>query len=63
VYSFNGHIPFDIISSYEHILLRLFQGRGQLCPSLGWTRVMVHGVPALNEENMVFGPNALLTEV
>jgi hypothetical protein len=63
VYSFNGHIPFDIISSYEHILLRPFQGIGQLCPSLGWTRVLVHGVPALNEENTVFGPDALLTEV
>jgi hypothetical protein len=35
VYSFDGHIPFDVISSYEHILLRPFQGTGQLCPSLG----------------------------
>ena len=37
VFSFNGHIPFDIISSYEHLLLEPFQGTGQLCPSLGWT--------------------------
>jgi len=28
VYSFNGHIPFDIISLYEHILLSLFLGSG-----------------------------------
>ena len=37
IYSFNGHIPFDIISSYEHILLEPFHSSGQLCPSLGWT--------------------------
>ena len=63
VYSFNGHVPFDIISSYEHILLRPFEGTGQLCPSLGWTRMLVHGVPALNENDTIFGPDALLSEV
>lgn len=63
VYSFDGHIPFDVISSYEHILLKPFQGSGQLCPSLGWTRLLAHGVPVLNNEDTVFGPESLLAEV
>ena len=63
VYSFNGYIPFDIISSYEHILLGPFQGSGQLCPSLGWTRLLVHGVPVTDNDGDVFGPQALLLEV
>jgi hypothetical protein len=62
VYSFNGHIPFDIIFSYEHILLDPFYGSGQLRPSLGWTRILVHGVPVLNNDDVLFGPDALLTE-
>jgi hypothetical protein len=37
VYSFDGYVPFDVITSYEHILLEPFQGTGKLCPSLGWT--------------------------
>ncbi|KAI0285881.1 hypothetical protein BGY98DRAFT_1092709 [Russula aff. rugulosa BPL654] len=63
VYSFNGHIPFDVISSYEHILLGPFQGSGQLCPSLGWTRLLAHGVPVMDNDDTVFRPEALLAEV
>jgi hypothetical protein len=63
VYSFEGHIPFDIITSYEHILLNPFGGSGQLRPSLGWTRVIAHGVPFMENDGRVFGPEALLTEV
>jgi hypothetical protein len=63
VYSFEGHIPFDIITSYEHILLGPFRGTGQLCPSLGWTRVIAHGVPFMESNGRVFRPEALLTEV
>ncbi|KAH9962561.1 hypothetical protein BC827DRAFT_1266797 [Russula dissimulans] len=37
-------------------------GFGQLCPSLGWTRLIVHGVPFTDDDGMVFGPNALLQE-
>jgi hypothetical protein len=63
VFSFKGHIPFDIILSYEHILLDPFQGSGQLRPSLGWTWMIAHGVPFMEISGEVFGPDALLTEV
>lgn len=35
VYSFDGNIPFDIIESYERILLAPFFGSGKLSPSMG----------------------------
>ena len=63
VYSFDGNIPFDHVLSYEHILLAPFQGSGQLCPSLGWTCLLVHSVPVTDNDDMVFGPDALLKEV
>ena len=63
VYSFNSHIPFDVITSYEHILLDLFHGVGQLRPSLGWTRLLAHGVPLLDNDDRVFDSDALLKEV
>jgi hypothetical protein len=62
VYSFDGNIPFTHILSYEHLLLAPFHGSGQLCPSLGWTRFIVHGVPVMDNENVVSGPDALLKE-
>jgi hypothetical protein len=60
----DGRIPFDVISSYEHILLRPFRGTGQLCPSPPWTRLLVHGVPTWDgdSDSTVFGPDALLSE-
>jgi hypothetical protein len=64
VYSFDGCIPFDIVASYEHILLGPFQGSGQLRPSLGWTRLLAHGVPTRDEvDNIIYGPEELLREV
>jgi hypothetical protein len=63
VYSFNDSIPFDYILSYEHILLAPFQGSGQLCPSLGWMHLLIHGMPVMNNDNTVFGPDALFKEV
>ena len=64
VFSFDGCIPFNEIMSYERILLDPFQGSGQLRPSLGWTRLLVHGVPVRDNGNDVaFGPDALLSEV
>ncbi|KAH9954201.1 hypothetical protein BC827DRAFT_1158869 [Russula dissimulans] len=35
----------------------------QLYPSLGWTRLLVHGVPVVNNDGLMFGPQALLQEV
>ena len=63
VYSFDGHIPFNVIALYEHILLKPFQGSGQLCPFLGWTCLLAHGVSAMSNETTVFGLDSLLTEV
>jgi hypothetical protein len=63
VYSFDGNIPFLLLLSYEKILLAPFHGSGQLCPSLGWTRFLVHGVPTTDNEGVIFDPEALLKEV
>jgi hypothetical protein len=62
VYSFDGCIPFNIILSYEHILLSLFLGLGQLHPSLGWTHLLVHGVPTGNKRGGVTDTDMLLEE-
>ncbi|KAI0245245.1 hypothetical protein BJV78DRAFT_1288518 [Lactifluus subvellereus] len=40
-----------------------FHGLGQLRPSLGWTRLLAHGVPIVDDDYMAFGPDALLKEV
>ena len=62
VYSFEGNVPFEAIKSYEHILLAPFGGYGGLCPSMGWTRFLVNGVPVSNEDFIPFSPNELLEE-
>ena len=64
VFSFDGCIPFDVIQSYEQLLLEPFYGSGQLCPSMGWTRFVVHGVPTWDGESFeFFGPGEILEEV
>ena len=62
VYSFEGNVPFEVIKSYEHILLAPFGGYGGLCPSMGWTRFLVNGVPVWNDDDTAFSPNILLDE-
>ena len=63
VFSFDGCVSFNTIQSYEHLLLEPFYGLGQLCPSMGWTRFLVHGVPAWNDNSIIFGPQSILEEV
>jgi hypothetical protein len=64
VYSFDGNVPFDLISTYEHILLSPFRGSGKLSPSMGWTRLLAHGVPVWDDNGWTnFGPEALLEGV
>ena len=64
VYSFEGNVPFSLITTYEHILLAPFRGTGQLCPSMGWTRLLAHGVPVWDDYLFdSFSPEALLNEV
>ena len=64
VFSFDGCIPFDTIQSYEQMLLEPFYGSGQLCPSMGWTRFVVHGVPTWAGDHYdIYGPDEMLEEV
>ena len=63
VLSFDGNVPFDTIKSYQHILLAPFEGCGELCPSMGWTRFLANGVPVWDDDDHHFGPDALLEEV
>ena len=64
VFSFDGNVPFDVIKSYEHILLAPLGSIGKLCPSMGWTRFLANGVPVWEEDNYTaFSPDALLEEV
>ncbi len=64
VYSFDGNVPFNVIATYEHILLSPFGGSGKLNPSMGWTRLLAHGVPVWDDNRWeAFGPEALLQEV
>ena len=65
VYSFDGNVPFELITTYEHILLAPFKGTGRLSPSMGWTRLLAHGVPVWEDPDswVSFGPDALLKEV
>jgi hypothetical protein len=58
-----GEVPFAKIQTYEKLLLAPFPGLSQLCPSLGWTRLLVHGVPVKDNQGLVFGPKTLLKEV
>ena len=62
VYVLDGLVPFDTARKYEKFLLQPFSG-GQLCPTLGWTHFLAHGVPALDENDQVFGPNLLNQEL
>jgi hypothetical protein len=63
VYSFDGNIPFTTIKLYERILLAPFYSLGKLSPSMGWTRLLAHGVPVFDENWYASGPKALLKEV
>jgi hypothetical protein len=43
--------------------LALFYGTGRLSPSMGWTRLLAHGVPVFDENWCATGPADLLKEV
>jgi hypothetical protein len=34
-----------------------------MCPSLGWTKFVIHNVPVIDDEDTVFGPDTLEKEV
>ena len=63
VYSFDSSVPFELITTYEHILLAPFGGTGQLSLSMGWTHLLAHGVPVWETNWDCFKPDALLKEI
>jgi hypothetical protein len=60
VYSFDGNIPFDLIKSYERILLTPFYGTGKLSLSMGWIRLLAHGILVLDKYYTTSEPEVLL---
>jgi hypothetical protein len=63
VFTMKGQIDFATIQKFEHFLVAPFPGGGQLCPNQGWTKLIAHGVPVLDNDDSVFGPDDLLKEV
>lgn len=63
VFTMRGQIDFATIQKFEHFLVNPFPGGGQLCPNQGWTKLLAHGVPVLDNDDYVFGPDDLLKEV
>jgi hypothetical protein len=63
VYVFQGNVPFHFLQSFEEFLVSPFPGGGQLSPSIGWTKFVVHNVPVVDDEQTIFGPDVLEKEV
>lgn len=62
VFTMRGQIDFSTIQKFERFLTSPFPGGGQLCPNQGWTKLLAHGVPVMDNEDSVFGPDDLLRE-
>ena len=63
VFTMRGQVDFAFIQSFEHFFTGPFPGGGQLCPNQGWTKLIAHGVPAMDNKGDIFGPKDLLQEV
>jgi hypothetical protein len=63
VFTMRGQVDFAFVQTFEHFLTGPFPGGAQLCPNQGWTKLLAHGVPVMENDNVVFGPDELLTEV
>ena len=63
VFTMQGHIDFRFIQAFESFLTNPFPGGGQLCPNQGWTKLLAHGVPVMDNDDEVFGPDDLQQEV
>ncbi len=57
-----GQVDFVFIQTFEHFLTGPFPGGGKLCPNQGWTKLVAHRVPVLGNDDVIFGPEALLQE-
>ena len=62
VFTMRGQIDFSTIQKFERFLTSPFPGGGQLCPNQGWTKLLAHGVPVMDNDDNVFGPDDLLRE-
>ena len=62
VFTMRGQVDFAFIQTFEHFLIGPFPGGGKLCPNQGWTKLVAHGVPVLGNDDVIFGPEALLQE-
>ena len=62
VFTMRGQIDFSTIQKFERFLTSPFPGGGQLCPNQGWTKLLAHGVPVLDNDDSIFGPDDLLRE-
>ena len=63
VFTMQGHIDFRFIQVFESFLTNPFPGGGQLCPNQGWTKLLAHGVPVTDNDEVIFGPADLQQEV
>ena len=63
VFTMQGHIDFRFIQAFESFLTNPFPGGGQLCPNQGWTKLLAHGVPVTDNDEVIFGPADLQQEV
>jgi hypothetical protein len=63
VFTMRGQVEFAFIQTFEHFLTGPFPDGGQLCPNQGWTKLLAHGVPVIDNDDRVFGPGELLKEV
>ncbi|KAI0266576.1 hypothetical protein BGY98DRAFT_939096 [Russula aff. rugulosa BPL654] len=62
VFTMRGQIDFSTIQKFERFLTSPFPGGSQLCPNQGWTKLLAHGVPVMDNNDNVFGPDDLLKE-
>ena len=63
VFRMQGQIDFKFIQPFESFLTGPFLGGGQLCPNQGWTKLLAHGVPIMDNDDRVFGLDDLQQEV
>ena len=49
IYTLASEVPFATIQSYKSLLIAPFPGPSQLCPSLGWVRLLAHRVPTMDD--------------
>ena len=63
VFTMRGHVEFAFVQTFERFLTGPFPGGGQLCPNQGWTKLLAHGVPVMDNDDTIFGPEDLLQEV